>query len=431
MNKYNIVLKNANVIDEEGNIYKNKSIYVKDGKIAKIEEIFEDNAGIEMIDCKEYFVTPGLVNLHTHVPMGLLRGLAEDVNIDDWFNKEIFPYESKFTPEQVYYGALLGIFEMLDNGVTAFADHYFFADEVCKAVIESGIRGDIAPTVFGLADNFEEILEDAASIIEKRQNESNRLKLRMGPHAPYTCPSDILRKIVGKAEKLNVGLHIHVSETKEQVEGSLKTYGKTPFEVLYDSGAFNRHLIIGHGLWITKEDIKYINEKTYFAVCPKTYMKLGMGKGSLWDMYGELPLCIGTDGSASSNSLNPLEQLRLFALIGKLNNSAEEFTLKEMWDILMRGHKALDFNSGMLKEGYSADLLVWDLNMSNTFPLYNPLASIIYSAESKNIIYSIIDGKLVKRNGNVVFKNKDIWSKIEECSKDILETGKGKNKIKY
>lgn len=431
MNRYNIILKNASIIDEVGDIHNDKNIYIKDGKISKISETFEDKEGIEIIDCKGYFVTPGLVNLHTHVPMGLLRGLAEDVNIEDWFNKEIFPYESKFTSEKVYYGALLGIYEMLDNGVTAFADHYFFSEEICKAVIETGIRGDIAPTVFGLGDNFEANLEEAASIIKEGKDKSNRLKLRMGPHAPYTCPPDKLKKIVNKAEELEVGLHIHVSETEEQVEESLKTYNKTPFQLLNDCGAFNNSIVIGHGLWIREDDIKYLNNKTYFAVCPKTYMKLGMGQGNLWNMYDRLPLCIGTDGSASSNTLNPLEQIRLFSLLGKLNNEAERFTLKEMWKILMKGHEALEFNSGILKEGYSADLLIWDLNMSNTYPAYNPLASIIYSAESKNIIYSIIDGKFVKKNGNVLFINDNIWKEINRCSKDVLETGKGKNKIKY
>lgn len=430
MNNYDIILKDANVIDEEGNVFYNKNILIKDGKIVKITENSEGNAK-KVVNCKNYYVTPGLVNLHTHSPMGILRGLAEDVNINDWFNKEIFPYESKFKPEHVYYGALLGIHEMIDNGVTAFADHYFYADRICDAVIHSGIKGDIAPTVFGLGEGFEESLEGAAAIIENRRFENSRLKLRMGPHAPYTCPPDKLKKIVERAEELEVGLHIHVSETLEQVSTSIREYGKTPFQIIHEVGGFDRSVIVGHGLWIMEEDIKYINDDTFFAISPKTYMKLGMGMGSLWDLYKELPLCISTDGSASSNTLDPLEQLRLFALIGKMNNSPEEFTLYEMWSILMRGHKALDFNSGALKEGYSADLLIWDLNMSNTYPVHNPLASIIYSGKSKNIIHSIIDGKLVKENSQVLFMTEDVYKNIEYWSKDILERGKGKGKVSY
>ncbi|KGK88819.1 amidohydrolase family protein [Clostridium sp. HMP27] len=427
---WDMILKDANIIDGEGNIFSGKSIYVKDGKIEKILDQYEGGLG-EVIECESYFITPGLVNLHSHVPMNILKGLAEDVNIKDWFNKEIFPYESKLTPMDVYYGALLGISEMIDNGVTSFADHYFFADKVCDAVIESGIRGDIAPTIFGLSDNFEEVLEDAASLIEKRRNQSTRLSLRMGPHAPYTCPNEKLEKIIKRARELNVGIHIHLSETLEQVEESLKSYGKTPFKILSETGGFDIPAIIAHGLWISEEDLNYTNDNTYVAVCPKTYMKLGMGYGGLWNNYDRLQLCIGTDGAASSNTLNPLEQLRLFALIGKAEGKSENFKLKSMWQMLMRGHKALDFNTGDIKVGYDADLLVWDLNMTNTYPIYNPLTSIIYSSESKNILHSIVEGKFVKRNGKVVLKNTSLWNEIERTSKEILSKGKGTNKISY
>lgn len=428
--KWDMLLRDCNIIDEKGNTKSGSNIYILNGKINKISEEYEEGAK-EVVDCKNYYVTPGFVNLHTHVPMNILKGLAEDVNINDWFNTEIFPYESKLNPMDVYYGALLGISEMIDSGVTAFADHYLFADKICDAVIQSGIRGDIAPTIFGLADNYEDILDEASELIEKRRNESSRLKLRMGPHAPYTCPQDRLEKIIKRAEELEVGIHIHVSETEEQVSQSLDVHGKTPFQMLYEAGGFKRPLIIAHGLWVEEEDFKYINDKSYFAICPKTYMKLGMGKGKVWDNYDKLPLCIGTDGAASSNTLNPLEQLRFLALIGKFENRAEDFKLKHMWEILMRGHKALNFNTGELKEGFNADLLIWDLNMTNTYPNYNPLASIIYSAESKNIIHSIVEGKFIKKNGEVLFKNEFIWSEIGSVSKKIVDRGKGINKVSY
>ncbi|WP_315116686.1 amidohydrolase family protein [uncultured Clostridium sp.] len=428
--KWDTVLKDGNIIHSEGNMEEKVHLYIRDGKIEKVSKEYEEGAK-EVIQCKDHYITPGFVNLHSHVPMNILKGLAEDVNINDWFNVEIFPYESKLTPMDIYYGALLGISEMIDNGVTAFADHYFFADKICDAVIKSGIRGDIAPTVFGLADNFEDMLNEASELIEKRRHESSRLNLRMGPHAPYTCPPDKLKRIVEKAEELKIGLHIHVSETEEQVINSLSEYGKTPFQMLNEAGGFNLPLIIAHGLWVKEEDFKYINKNTFFAICPKTYMKLGMGRGNVFSRYNELPLCIGTDGGASSNTLSPLEQLRLFALVGKLENRAEDFKLKDMWKILMRGHNALSFNTGEVKEGFNADLLIWDLNKSNTYPNYNPLASIIYSGESKNIVHSMVDGKFIKKDGAIVFKNQLLWKEIETTSKNILDKGKGTNKVIY
>ena len=432
--KYDLILKNGNIIDHEGNISKEKSIFIKDGKILEIEK-FESNKDIEgerIIDCKGKFISPGLVNLHAHSPMNIFKGIAEDVDIDTWFNEEIWPYESNMNGEDVYIGALSAISEMINNGVTAFADHYMEGERISDAVLETGIKGDIALTIFGMSDNFEEELENTGKIVEKRRDESSRLNLRFGPHAPYTCPGDTLKKIIDKAKKLETGIHIHLSETEDQVKISLEKTNKTPFEVMHDAGGFDIDCIVAHGLWMKEEDRKFLNKNTYIAACPKTYMKLSSGYGTLWDDFKNKPLAIGTDGAASSNTLDPMEQLRLYALIGKINKKdAEDFSLKEMWKMLMKGHEALDFNSGRLEEGYAADLLVWDLNKINTLPLYNPLASIIYSSNAGNISYNIVDGEILKEEGILKLSNKVIEKEIVQTSEDILKRSKGNTKLVY
>lgn len=427
---YDILLKNANIIDHEGKIHKNLNIYIKDQLIDKITEEVDEELSNETIDCSNYFVTPGLVNLHTHSPMNIFKGIAEDVHIDDWFSKEIWPYESKMKPNDVYIGALAAIIEMIDNGVTAFADHYMFADKICDAVIETGIKADIATTLFGMNENFMDHLEEASNLIIEKNSISNRLNVRMGPHAPYTCPADTLKTIIDKAKDLNLGIHIHVSETNEQVEESIKTYGKTPFERLYTAGGFDIPCIIAHGLWIKEDDRKYLNSNVHIAACPKTYMKLSMGYGHIWDNSNELPLCTGTDGAASSNALDPLEQARLFALVGKfIKNDSTDFTINDIWKMIMRGHEALPFNSGRIEEKYAADLVIWNLKTQTTTPLYNPLASIIYSSNSSNILYNIVNGKILKRNGIVESVSNDIVNKLTNVSKNILNRGKGKTTL--
>lgn len=426
----NLTLKNANIINEEGNVSRGKNLYIKDGKISSISEEFIHDTE-EILDCSTLFVTPGLVNLHTHSPMNIFKGIAEDVSIDDWFNSEIWPYESKMTKEDTYYGTMLSIVEMVDNGVTAFADHYFNADMICDAVIETGIRGDIAPTLFGMADDFNEQLEVVTSLIERRGNENSRLKLRFGPHSPYTCSMEALKKIIDRAKKLDLGIHIHMSETREQVEDSIKNSGQTPFEILYNAGGFDIPVIAAHGLWIREEELKYIGEETYFAISPKTYMKLSMGMGKIWDYNNKLKLCTGTDGAASSNTLNPLEQVRLYGLLGKMFNNSTDFTLEELWQLLMRGHKALNFNTGCIKPGYEADLVLWDLQKPNTMPVYNPLAAIIYSSDSRNILHSMVGGRFIKRDGRVLLDEKYIIKKAYEHSIDIIGRGKGKTKIVF
>lgn len=431
MNNSKILLKNGNLIDENGRLKKNLNIYVSNGKIEKITDELQ-NAEYETIDCTDMYITPGFVNLHTHSPMNIMKGIAEDISIENWFNEKIFPYESKLEAEDIYWGAVIAAEEMLNNGVTAFADHYFSQESVFKAIEDTGIRGDIAPTIFGLAADYEQQLRGAADFIERYNGKNSRIKLRLGPHAPYTCPGEKLKEIVDSAKSLGVGIHIHVSETKQQVEDSIKLTGKTPAEVLYESGGLDIDTIIAHGLWTTKGDLKYIKENAVFAFCPKTYMKLSMGNGSIYELKNEINYSFGTDGAASSNTLNPLEQARLFALNGKyIGGDATDFSTPEIWKNLMNGHKALKFNTGKIAEGYDADLLIWDLNMVNTYPVYDPLTSIIYSSDSNNIKYTMVQGKFLKYNGKLKADMASIINKVDEIQKKILERGKGKSKVNY
>ncbi len=433
MNK--TLLRNANIINNDCSIDKNKDIYIEDGKINKVINS-RNNALIsddyELIDCSEYYVSPSFVNLHSHAAMNIFKGIAEDVTIDDWFNKEIFPYESKLSENDVYYGVKLAVIEMLDNGVTAFADHYFCQDSVLQAVLDCKIRADIAPTVFGLAPDYKDQLESAKEFIIKNKNISNRVKLRLGPHAPYTCPRPILDEIVTVAKELKVGIHIHVSETKEQVENSYKESSKSPFKILQESGALDIDAIIAHGLWVEDDDLQYLNDKTFFAFCPKTYMKLAMGKGNIYRLKDKINYSFGTDGAASSNTLSPLEQARLFALNGKLlEDNSEEFVIKEIWKHLMNAHNALSFKTGKIEMGYDADLIIWNLKKSNTYPVYNPVNSIIYSSNSSNILYTMVEGEFLKYDGKLMINENEIFNKISEIQKSILERGKGNKIVEY
>lgn len=434
-----LILKNASLIDETGQILPESNVSIENGLITRISRSADPESsdsiprdGGEIIDCRGLFVSPGFVNLHSHSPMAIFRGIAEDVDADTWFNRDIWPYESKMTPQDVEAGAMLAIMEMLDNGVCAFADHYFMSDRICQAVLNTGIRADIAPTLFGMTGGFEEQLDAAAGLIDQWNNRSQRLALRMGPHSPYTCSPEQLKQTAERAASLGVGLHMHVSETSEQVEKSLIKYGQTPFQILKDAGCLDLPLIVAHGLWIRDKERALIEKDTHFAVCPKTYMKLSCGQGTLWQNSGELPLCIGTDGAASSNSLSPLEQASLFALAGKfITGDPESFPLREVWQMLMKGHGALGFNSGRIAEGAAADLLIWDLNDIHTMPLYNPLASILYSAGKQNIRDSLIAGSFVKRNGMVLADTDAVRKEAQYCAKDILQRGRGETRLVF
>nr|WP_300093714.1 amidohydrolase family protein [Sedimentibacter sp.] len=433
MNFKKILLKDGKIIDENGTVKENCDILISEGKIEKIAASGQNEyENYELVDCSNLYITPGFVNLHAHSPMSIMKGIAEDISIDRWFNEKIFPYESKLEAEDVYWGAMLAAFEMTDCGVTAFADHYFAQESVYKAVLDSGIRADIAPTIFGLAGDYKEQLESAVNFVEKYKDANSRIHLRLGPHAPYTCPGEKLSEIINAAKKLGVGIHLHVSETLEQVQDSIKLTGKTPVQVLYESGGFDVDVIIAHGLWTTSDDLKFINKNANFAFCPKTYLKLSMGNGNIYELKDRLNYSFGTDGAASSNTLNPLEQARIFALNGKnATNDAENFTTAEIWKGLMNGHNALKFNTGKMKEGYEADLVFWDLNKVNTFPVYDPLTSIIYSSNPDNIVHTMVQGEFLKYDGRLMKDTDTVLNNVQRVKDRILIRGKGKSKVNY
>lgn len=430
-----ILLKNAGLLDEEANCILNQNVYVQEGKILKILPAAEDTESIhadETIDCSKYYVSPGLANLHTHTAMNIFKGIAEDVTADAWFNEMIWPYESKMTDEDIYVGTLMGITEMINNGVTVFADHYFGEEQVLKAVKETGIRGDLAPTLFGMTPDFHERLAQVKAFIQEHRNDSDRISFHMGPHANYTCPSPTLKEIIDAAKELNLPIHLHVSEEDVQVEKAREETGLTPFGILYEAGGFDCKVLIGHGLWIEEEDLKYLRDDTWFAFCPKTYMKLASGKGGFFDYYKQLNYGFGTDGAASSNTLNPVEQARLFGLMGKYQerNSAA-YTATEIWQHLMASHQAFPFGSGRLKEGAPADLVIWDLYQPDTFPFYSPISAILYSSNSQNVKYTMVAGESLKYNGKLKIDTKTLMQEAVRLQKALLERGKGKAQVAY
>ncbi|MCD8155197.1 MAG: amidohydrolase family protein [Clostridiales bacterium] len=430
-----ILLKNASLLTEEGECLRGKNVYISGGRIEKITDRDQDDAALpvtETVDCSKYYVSPGLANLHTHTAMNIFKGIAEDVTADAWFNEMIWPYESKMTDEDVYIGTLLGIGEMINNGVTVFADHYFSEDQVLRAVKETGVRGDLAPTVFGASSDFPERLAQVSEFIQAHREDSDRVAFHMGPHANYTCPGETLGQIVDEAKRLNLPIHLHVSEEDVQVEKARKETGLTPFGLLARAGGFDCKVLIGHGLWVEEEDLELLRDDTWFAFCPKTYMKLASGRGGFFDWHSRIHYGFGTDGAASSNTLNPVEQARLLGLLGKFDaRDASAFSAVELWKHLMGGHRAFSFGTGYMKEGAPADLVIWDLYQPDTFPFYSPLSSILYSSNSQNVRYTMVGGDFLKYDGKLKMDMDGLQKEAIRLQKALLARGKGKAEISY
>ena len=435
-----VFLKNASLIGRDAKVISGQDLFVREGRIESVlasgsadsDKKNKELLPKQIIDCSRFYVTPGIANLHVHTAMNIFKGIAEDVDPDAWFNDRIWPYESQMTPEDIYVGTRLGIAEMINNGVTAFADHYFGEEQVLKAVKETGIRCSLAPTVFGTAPDFADRLAQVSEFIRDHREDSSRVTFHMGAHSDYMCPAPTLGQIIDEAKRLGVPVHLHLSEEEPQVLRSREKTGRTPFAVMKEAGGFDLPVLIAHGLWIEEEDLPYLREDTWFASCPKTYMKLAMGNGGFYRFCDDLNYGFGTDGAASSNTLNPVEQARFFGLVEKYQKeNAEVHPAAELWKHLTGGQDALPFGAGKLTEGSPADLVIWDLFTPDTFPFYDPVTAILYSSNSRNVRYTMVDGEFLKEDGRLKLDTEELFADAVRLQKELLRRGKGSAVIFY
>jgi len=366
----------------------------------------------QVIDGSGMLAIPGLMNTHAHVAMVLFRGLAEDVSVQKWFNDYIFPVESNLTPEDVYWGALLGVAEMIEGGGTCVADHYFFMDEVAQAVQEAGTRANLAWAVFG--HEGETKLDQTCEFVQRWQGGADeRITTWLGPHAPYTTGSDFLRLCASRAKALGVGIHVHVSETAEQVALSKREHGITPLQMLAESGVLEVPVILAHCLYPEEVDFPVLQAaRAGIAHAPKTYLKLGMGTAPV-RRYRQLgiPLGLASDGAVSSNTLDILEQLRLLALTQKQEaGDSTVMTVYEALDIAFNGSAGVlqrEADLGAISPGRLADITLLRQDGLHSFPRLNPAANLVYSTRASDVDTVICDGRLLMQQRRLLTIDKE------------------------
>lgn len=359
-----------------------------------------------VIDARGMLAIPGLINTHAHVPMVLFRGLVEDVTIESWFNDYIWPLESNLTTEDVYWGAMAGIAEMIEGGVTSVADHYFAMDQVAQAIIDSGMRANLGWAIFEHEGPAK--LDFTSNFVQEWQGKGEgRVTTWLAPHAPYTCGPDYLHLCAARAKELEVGIHIHVSETMEQLRMSQEKFGKTPVQVLADSGVLDVPTILAHCSYATDEDVALLaGSETGIAHAPKTYLKLGSGVARL-DRFFKMgvPVGLATDGAVSSNTLDILEQMKIMALAQKhIHQDSTQFTVEEVLNVAFRGsaqvfHQEADL--GAIAPGKLADLALIRQDGIHTFPRFNPAANLVYSTRTSDVDTVICNGKILMREGKL------------------------------
>ncbi len=407
-----MIIKNISILSfKDLSVRENMDLTIHEGRIRKISEageVSEPVSGITdgtIIDGTGKYIIPGLINAHAHTAMTLLRGVAEDVNVEDWFNKHVWIYEQSLTPNDVYTGTLLGAAEMLLSGVTAVADHYFAMDRAFEAYEKSGMRANLAWAIFGTGSEADKQFETAMDFTRYYKDKNPRILVSLGPHSPYICPENFLKKVVLESEKLNIPMHIHVSETEEQVVQSLERTGLTPVQVLDKTGVLRKETILAHAYWATDEDLKLIKQRgAGIAHCAKTYMKFGNVNDLLpRALKAGVKIAYGSDGLASNNTLNIFETARDAALLSKCSTAnPESGKIHKILPVLNRGSVIGLKNYGEIMEGALADLVIIDPATPNMMPGYNIFADILYSLNNRNVDTVIVDGMVVVENGRLL-----------------------------
>lgn len=346
---------------------------------------------------------PGLINTHAHVPMVLWRGLGEDVSIERWFNDYIWPLERNLTPEDVYWGMLLGIAEMIEAGVTAVADHYWYMDEAAKAVEQAGTRALLGQAMF--SSNGMQQIEETARFAQRWDGAAEgRIRTILAPHAPYTCDDDFLSATARQAQKMGLGVHIHVAETMGQTQASLEKRGITPIKVLEETGILDVPAILAHAIGATPADIEILmGRQTGVAHCPKTYLKLAMGYAPIIEFRtAGIPVGLGTDGAVSNNTLDIWESMRLLAMTQKeRTHTPENLTIPQALWIATR-ESAIVYGQGDalgdLSAGKLADIILINMDGVHHQPLHSVTTSLVYNMRPSDVQTVIINGKVVMQD---------------------------------
>lgn len=390
---------------EDGLQVKKQDLYIEDGKIAGIGTYSgSDEKDYEVVDAADRLIMPGLINMHTHAYMTVMRNYADDVDFDEWLFQRVMPVEDRLPKEAAYWSSLLGCMEMIRTGTTSFVDMHMFHEQAPGAAKQAGMRAFIGRGLVG-----EDLYEDGYSrfkeaLEEKEAFENDLIKFILSPHAIYSCSEKLLVQVAEEAARRKMLKQIHLSESTAEVDNAVSKYGKTPVKYLSDIGFLDKDTILAHCVKMRENDLEILREHQANVVTnPASNAKLGNGFAPVVEMDRMgINVCIGTDGTASNNTLNMFREMGLLSLIHKgihkeSTAAPAEFVIKAA---TAHAAKALGMENeiGVIKEGACADLIFVNLRETSLFPNNNMISSLCYSANGSEVESMMIGGKFVMRN---------------------------------
>ena len=384
------------------------------------------------IDAKDKILIPGFINTHTHLPMTIFRGLSDDKALDDWLNNYIWPAEKKFLNEKtIALGTQLGLIEMIRSGTVCFNDNYFFAETIARETEKSGMRAVISETILDFPTNSYRNTEEAFKISKEfiaKWKTHNYIHPAICCHSIYTVSRENLVKVKNLASEYLVPINIHISETFSEVENCIKTNGKSPVEYLYDLEFFKEKILAAHCVWFDEEDMEiFLKNNVSVLHNPTSNLKLASGIAPVPDYLNKgINVALGTDGAASNNNLDMLEEARLAALLHKGNSMDPEVldaqTALKM--LTINGAKALGLENitGSLEIGKRADLILIDKNSAENVPSYDYYSTIIYSTNSSSVNTVIVEGKILMIDRELItIDERDVIIRVKELREKIAK----------
>lgn len=423
---YDLVIKNVQVLKPNGAV-ETANIFISGNKISKIDNSPAEGANV--IDGRGKFAVPGFINAHTHASMTLLRSYADDKALMDWLNKDIWPIEGKMQAEDIRIGAELAAVEMIKSGTTTFADMYGpNMEEVAKVVEKSGLRGVLCRGLIGIFNGEEKLATNVELFKDWHGKANGRIKVMFGPHAVYTCPPEYLKKIAKTAGELGAEIHMHMNETQDEISSVMKDYGKRPFEVVAETGLLELGMLAAHCVHLSDNEIEIMkSKKVRVAHNPGSNMKLASGIAPVPKLLKEnIVVGLGTDGASSNNNLDMLEEVRLAALLHKVDtlNPLEIPAFEAVKMATEYGAAAVGISDiGKLEAGYKADITLFDMSGVDWQPCYNPVSLMVYSANSSSVDTVIVDGKILMQNRELkTLDEEKIIAEFKACANRL--TGK-------
>jgi 5-methylthioadenosine/S-adenosylhomocysteine deaminase len=409
------LIRGATVVtaDETDLVLPQADLLIQGSEIAGLwprDQTPSGTAAARTLEADGRVLIPGLINTHTHAAMTLLRGYADDMELMPWLQERIWPLEMKLGADDVYWGTMLGIAEMLRGGVTCFNDMYHYFAAAAQAVVDSGIRGVISGVLLGFLPDAEENLTRAVQFAQEwRGAGDGRLVTMLGPHAPYTVPDHLFKKVIAAAKQIGLGVHLHLSETASEVQDSLRDHGVTPVRRMRDLGLFEvAPVLAAHCVHLTNEDLEIlVANRVGIAHNPGSNMKLASGVAPVPRLLAAgANVGLGTDGPASNNNLDMIEEMRLAALLHKVSTGDPTVVhAPQALAMATRGGAAalgLGDVVGQIKVGLKADLALLDFRQPHLQPRHDVVSHLVYSARAGDVRTVFVNGEAVMLDGELL-----------------------------